>query len=137
MNQQEYQRRLLERERRYPEWKPLLADRPVHIHVDSGYAVTYAGQVATITAASLFGRMSASVSMDVPSKPILAPLPWVGETLNVVAMRTLRAADPYGCYEQRPPQTGDLRLVLGPDGDGLVVRSGSGNLNRGISGIAA
>ena len=125
MNQQEYQRRLLERERRYPEWKPLLADRPVHIHVDSGYAVTYAGQVATITAASLFGRMSASVSMDVPSKPILAPLPWVGETLNVVAMRTLRAADPYGCYEQRPPQTGDLRLVLGPDGDGLVVH-GSG-----------
>ena len=123
MNQQEYQRRLLERERRYPEWKPLLADRPVHIHVDSGYAVTYAGQVATITAASLFGRMSASVSMDVPFKPILAPLPWVGETLNVVAMRTLRAADPYGCYEQRPPQTGDLRLVLGPDG--LVVH-GSG-----------
>ncbi len=114
MNQQEYQRRLLERERRYLEWKPLLADRPVHIHVDSGYAVTYAGQVATITAASLFGWMSASVSMDVPSKPILAPLPWVGETLNVVAMRTLRAADPYGCYEQRPPQTGDLRLVLGP-----------------------
>ena len=98
---------------------------PVHIHVDPGYAVTYAGQVATITVASLFGRMSATVSMDVPSKPILAPLPWVGETLNVVAMRTLRAADPYGCYEQRPPQTGDLRLVLGPDGDGLVVH-GSG-----------
>ena len=125
MNQQEYQRRLLERETRYPEWKPLLAERPVHIHVDPGYATTYAGQVATITAASLFGRMSASASMDVPSEPILPPLPWVGEALNVVAMRTLKAADPYGHYEQRPPRTGDLRIVLGPNGDGLVVH-GSG-----------
>ena len=62
MNKQEYQRRLLERETRYPEWKPLLADRPVHVRIDSGYAATYAGQVAAITAASLFGRMSAAVS---------------------------------------------------------------------------
>ncbi len=125
MNQQEYQRRLLEREMRYPAWKPLLADRPVHIHVDPGYAATYAGQVATITAASLFGRMSASVSMGVPSEPILEPLPWVGEALDVVAMRSLRAADPYGLYEQRPSRPGDLRVVLGPYGDGLVVH-GSG-----------
>ena len=121
MNEQEYQRRLLEREMRYPGWKPLLADRPVHIHVDPGYAATYAGQVATITAASLFGRMSTSVAMDVPSEPILAPLPWMGETLDVVATRTLKAADPYGLYEQRPPGPGDLRLVLGSNGDGLVV----------------
>ncbi len=125
MNQQEYQQRLLEREMRYPEWKPLLADRPVHIHVDPGYAATYAGQVATITAASLFGRMSTSVSIDVPSKAILTPLPWLGEALDVVAMRTLKAADPYGLYEQRPSHTEDLRLVLGPYGDGLVVH-GSG-----------
>ena len=96
MNEQEYQRRLLEREMRYPGWKPLLADRPVHIHVDPGYAATYAGQVAMITAASLFGRMSTSVAMEVPSEPILAPLPWVGETLDVVAIRTLKAADLYG-----------------------------------------
>ena len=121
MNKQEYQRRLLERETRYPEWKPLLADRPVHISIDPGYATTYAGQVATVTAASLFGRMSASVSMDVPSQPVLAPLPWLGETLDTIAMRTLKAADPYARYEQRLPQTGDLRLVLGPGGDGIVV----------------
>ena len=125
MNQPEYQRRLLERERRYPGWKPLLSDRPVHIHVDPGYAVTYAGQVAAITAASLFGRMSASVSIDVDSMPVLAPLPWVGEKLDEVVMRTLKAADPYGCYEQRSAQTDDLRLVLGPNGYGLVVH-GSG-----------
>ena len=125
MNQREYQRRLLERETRYPGWKPLLADRPVHIHVDPGYAATYAGQVAAITAASLFGRMSASVSIDVNSTPVLAPLPWVGEQLDGVVMRTLKAADPYGCYEQRPAQADDLRLVLGPHGDGLVIH-GSG-----------
>lgn len=125
MNKQEYQRRLLERETRYPEWKSLLADRPVHIHVDPGYVATYAGQVAVITAASLFGRMSASVSIDVPSRAILPPLPWVGEKLDEVVMRMLRAADPYGCYEQRPAQTDDLRLALGPNGNGLVVH-GSG-----------
>ena len=125
MNQHEYQRRLLEREKRYPEWKPHLADRPVHIHVDPRYAATYAGQVAAITSASLFGRMSTSVSMEVDSVPVLAPLPWVGEKLDEVAMRTLKGADPYGRYEHRPSQTGDLRLMLGPNGDGLVVH-GSG-----------
>ena len=125
MNQQEYQRRLLERETRYPGWEPLLGDRPLHIHVDPGYAATYAGQVAAITAASLFSRMSASVSIDVDSMPVLAPLPWAGEKLDEVVMRTLKAADPYGCYEQRPARTHDLRLVLGPNGDGLVVH-GSG-----------
>ncbi len=125
MNQQEYQQRLLDREVRYPEWRPLLTDRPVHIHVDPEYADTYAGQVATITAASLFGRMSKSVSMKVPSVPVLSPLPWVGEQLDVIAMRTVKAADPFGLYEQRPSRPGDLRVVLGADGDGLVVH-GSG-----------
>ena len=94
MNKQEYQRRLLDRETRYPEWKPLLADRPVHIHVDPGYAATYAGQVATITAASLFGRMSTSVSIDVPSKVIRTPLPWVGEALDEVCDADLEGCGP-------------------------------------------
>ena len=44
MNKQEYQRRLLERETRYPNWKPLAADRPVHIHIDPAYGATYAGK---------------------------------------------------------------------------------------------
>ena len=125
MNQQEYRRRFLDREKRYPDWEPLPADRPVHIHVDPGYAATYAGQVAAITAASLFGRMSTSVSMEVASMPILAPLPWDGEKLDEVVMRTLQAADPYGCYEQRSPQNDDLCLVLGRNGNGHVVH-GSG-----------
>ena len=48
MNQQEYQRRLLERESRYPGWQVLAPNRVVHIHVDCEYARSYAGQVAAI-----------------------------------------------------------------------------------------
>ena len=123
MNQQEYQRRLLERETRYPEWKPLLADRPLHISVDPVYAATYAGQVATVTAASLFGRMSASVSMDVPSKPVLAPCHgW--RNARYSRHSTLKAADPYVVTSngRRGPETSGWRW---PNGDGLVIH-GSG-----------
>ena len=35
MNQQEFQRRLLERESRYPGWQVLPPNRVVHIHVDN------------------------------------------------------------------------------------------------------
>lgn len=125
MIEQEFRHRLSERESRYPGWKALMADCSVHIHVDPGYAATYAGQVAAITAASLFGRMSESVSVDVDSLPVLAPLPWASAKLDEVVMQTLKAADPYGRYEQRPAQIEDLRLVVGPAGDGLVVH-GSG-----------
>lgn len=125
MNEQEYWRRLSERESRYPDWEPLSVDCSIHIHVSPGYAATYAGQVAAITAASLFGRMSRSVSVDVGPLPVLAPLPWARAKLNEVVMRTLTEADPYGHYEQRPAQSEDLRLVIGPVGDGLIVH-GSG-----------
>ena len=121
MNKQEYQRRLLERETRYPNWKPLAADRPVHIHIDPAYGATYAGQVAAITAASLLGRMSKSVAVDVVPQPLLPPVSWMGTELDEVVIRTLKAADPYLRCEQRPAQDDDLRLVIGPVGNGLVV----------------
>ena len=98
----------------------------MHVHVDPGYAVTYAGQVAAITAASLFGRDEyLSLNGCAFQGQFSHHCPWAGEKLDEVVMRTLKAADPYGRYEQRPSQTGDLRLVLGPDGDGLVIH-GSG-----------
>ena len=125
MNQQEYERRLLEREARYPDWKPMSADRPVHIRIDPAYGATYAGQVAAITAASLLGRMSKSVAVDVAPQSVHPSLSWMGADLDEVVMRTLKAADPYGRYEQRLAEINDLRLVLGPSGDGLVVH-GSG-----------
>ena len=121
MNKQEYLRRLLERETRYTGWKPLAADRPVHIHIDPAYGATYAGQVAAITAASLLGRMSTSVAVDVVPQPLLPPVSWMGTELDEVVIRTLKAADPYLRCEQRPAQDDDLRLVVGPVGNGLVV----------------
>lgn len=121
MNQQEYERRLLERERRYPDWRPLPDDRPLHVQIDPTYGATYAGQVAAITAASLLGRMSKAVNVDIVHQPVVPPLSWMGAELDEVVMRTLRAADPYGHYEQRPARDRDLRLVVGPTGDGLVV----------------
>ena len=121
MNEQEFEQRWSARESRYPGWQPLPAERPVHIHVDPEYAGTYAGQVAAITAASLFGRMSKSVAVDVPSLPVLAPLPWANAKLDELVMRTLDAAHEYGRYEQRSARREDLRLVIGPGGDGLVV----------------
>lgn len=121
MNQQEYKRRLLERESRYPDWKPLKVDRPVHIHVDPAYGATYAGQVAAITAASLLGRMSESVAVNVVPQPLLPPVSWMGTELDEVVIQTLKAADPYLYFEQRPARDDDLRLVVGPVGNGLVV----------------
>ena len=121
MNEQEFEKRWLERESRYPGWHPLPADCSLHIQVDSEYAGTYAGQVAAITAASLFGRMSKTVAVDVPSLQVLAPLPWMGSKLDGIVIRTLEDTHQYGIYEQRPARREDLRLVVGPGGDGLVV----------------
>jgi len=93
----------------------------VHIHIDPAYSATYAGQVAAITAASLLGRMGKSVAVDVVPQPLLPPVSWMGAELDEVVIRTLKAADPYLRYEQRPAQDDDLRLVVGPVGNGLVV----------------
>ena len=121
MNEQKFAQRWTERESRYPGWHPLPTDRPVHIHVDPEYAGTYAGQIAAITAASLFGRMSRSVAVAVPPLQVLAPLPWTSSKLDEIVMRTLEDTHQYGIYERRSAQQEDLRLVVGPVGDGLIV----------------
>ena len=64
MNKQEFRRRWANRSDRYPDSRSLPTDRAVHIHVDPEYAGTYSGQVAAITAASLFGRMSTRVAVE-------------------------------------------------------------------------
>ena len=131
MNQQEYRQRLLDRESRYPGQRPLPDDIPVHIRVDPEYSATYAGQVAAITAASLFGRMSNMVTVAVEPQSVHPSLPWAGATLDKVVMQTLKEADPYGCYERGPAQAGDFPLVIGLTGDGLVVHgSGWGRVLR-------
>ena len=131
MNEQEFHRRWANRSDRYPGSRALPEDVSVHVHVDPGYAATYAGQVAAITAVSLFGRMSRCVAVDVPSLPIVDPLSWTGTKLDECLMRTLRESHKYGQYEQRTARGGDLRLVIGPDGDGLVIHGSGWGAYRG------
>ena len=130
MNDREIQRRLVERESRYPGWQPLPADHQVHIHVDRGYAETYAGQVAAITAASLFGRMSRSVEIEAPSVPVLTPLPWEGAKLDEIVKGTLDAVHRPG-KDQLSAGRKSLRVVIGPRGEGLVAHGSRWGAYRG------
>lgn len=133
MNEQEFHRRWTNRATRYAGSAWTSEDLPIHILVDPGYAATYAGQVAAITAASLFGRMSKCVAVDVPSLPIVGPLPWAGTTLEEQVMRTLHASHMFGRYEQRQARSDDLRLVIGPYGDGLVIHGSGWGAFRGMA----
>ena len=132
MNEEEFHRRWSDRSDRYPDAGPLPAGVSVHLHVDPGYAETYSGQVAAITAASLFSRMTRCVAVDVPPLPILDPLPWTGTKLDEFVMETLHDAHRSGKYEQRAARTEDLRLVIGSGGDGLVVHGSGWGAYRGF-----
>ena len=52
MNEQEFHRRWANRAERYAGSTTMSEDLSIHILVDPGYAATYAGQVAALTAAS-------------------------------------------------------------------------------------
>ena len=131
MNKSDFQKRWWDRSLRYPGSYPLPQSRPVHLCVDPEYASTFAGQIAAVTAAGLFGRMTESVAVDVPSLGMLPSLPWAGRTLDETVMRTLAEANLYGHHEQRPAGSDDLRLVIGPCGDGLVVHGTGWGAFRG------
>ena len=133
MNEQEFHRRWANRAERYAGSTTMSEDLSIHILVDPGYAATYAGQVAALTAASLFGRMSKCVAVDVPSIPIVDPLPWTGTRLDEQVMRTLHESHMFGRYEQRPARSDELRLVIGPDGDGLVIHGSGWGAFRGTA----
>ena len=132
MNEEEFHRRWSDRSDRYPGAGSLPAGVSVHLHVDPVYAGTYSGQVAAITAASLFGRMTRCVAVDVPPLPILDPLPWTGVKLDEFVMQTLRDAHRFGQYEQRAARPEDVRLVIGSGGDGLVIHGSGWGAYRGV-----
>lgn len=131
MNEQDFHRRWRDRSSRYLGGNDTDADLPIHLSVDADYAATYSGQVAAITAASLFGRMSRRVAVNAPSLPIVAPLPWRGQRLDEFMMRTLKGAHKYGEYAQRAPTSSDIRLSIGPHGDGLVMHGSGWGAYRG------
>ena len=125
MTEQDFHQRWSDRSSRYPGSQPLPSDLTVHLRIDPEYAGTYAGQVAAITAASLFGRMTRTVAFDVPSLAVVAGLPWQGVALDDLVMEILESTHRYGHHEQRKARTEDLRLTVGPAGHGLVIH-GSG-----------
>lgn len=131
MNEHEFHRRWQNRTQRYLGSHEPLADRQLHIHVDPEYGATYSGQVAAITAASLFGRMSRRVAVNVPSVSMVEPLPWQGTNLDEHIKRTLDGAHKFGRYDQRPACKEDLRIVIGPRGDGLVAHGSGWGAYRG------
>lgn len=133
MNEEEFHRRWSNRAERYAESLAIPKDLSIHIAVDPDYAATYAGQVAATTAASLFGRMSKCVAVDLPSLPIVDRLPWAGTKLDEHVMRTLNESHMFGRYEQRPGRSDDLRLVIGSDGDGLVIHGSGWGAFRGTA----
>ena len=90
MNEDDFDRLWSDRAARYPNSTAGTTDQTVHIHVDPVYAETYAGQVAAITAASLFGRMRRNVAVHVPSLSVVAPLPWPRVGLDDLVMRHAR-----------------------------------------------
>lgn len=121
MIEQDFHQRWSDRASRYPGSQLLPSDRAVHLHIDPEYASTYAGQVAAITAASLFGRMTTTVAFDAPSLTVADPLPWKGIALDGLMRQTLEATHPRGDHQQRAAASRDLRITVGPTGDGLIV----------------
>ena len=121
MQEQQYDARWGDRTARYPGSTPLPEGLTVHITVDADYAKTYGGQVAAVTAASIFGRMTKSVATQVPPEPVVHLLPWKAMTLDTVVSQTLANAHRYGRHASRKPKLGDLPVFVGPEGDGIVV----------------
>ncbi|MXV79779.1 MAG: hypothetical protein F4X58_12640 [Chloroflexi bacterium] len=132
MSEREFDSRWHDRAARYAKGASLPLDSPVHISVEPRFGSTYSGQVAAVTAASLFGRMTKRVSFDVAAQPIHNALPWSGASLDEVVEETLRACHRFGQYEQRAARDGDTRLVVGAIGDGLLMHGSGWNGYCGI-----
>ena len=121
ITEKEFDRRWLDRAVRYDRTQPQLLNRSIHLTVDPQYGSTFPGQVAALTAASLFGRLSKHVAFKVPSVPIADALPWAGLNLDEVVEEILCLAHKFGRYEQRPAHDNDLSVVVGAKGNGLII----------------
>lgn len=105
--------------------------QPVLLSIDKDYASRYAGQVALITAASLFARMTPSVFLDIPQINVVPSLPWRGLSLRDVAMELMRRADPFAPFDCRAEMQGDYIFRLGTVGKGRIVHGFGWNIYIG------
>ena len=96
-------------------------ERWILLRADEAHASSYDGQVAILTAANLFSRMTPAVVLDIPSVPIVAPLPWAGLDLQDHILKMMYRADPYGRFECRPHRGQDYLVHLGTNGAERIV----------------
>lgn len=106
-------------------------DRWILLRADPAYAARYDGQVAILVAANLLGRMTPALALDVPSVPIVEPLPWAGADLRTFVREQLFAADPFGRFTCRDTRDGDYILHLGRAGGPSIVHGSGWNLYAG------
>jgi molybdopterin/thiamine biosynthesis adenylyltransferase len=91
---------------------------PVHVAIDTGSAMTPAGQLALLALANQLARMARRISFAVPNPDvsILTRTSFPGETLSQVLLATLSAIDPCGDFvlSNRMP-VGAVSIGLGAD----------------------
>lgn len=107
--------------------------QPILLSIDKEYASRYDGQVALITAASLFARMTPSVFLDVPPIQVVPFLPWRGLSLRDVAMELMRHADPFAHFDCRAEMPRDYIVRLGTAGKSRIVHGSGWNIYIGPS----
>lgn len=130
MNETEWRAARNSRSLRYA-GRVLDPDKWVLLRADPAYAARYDGQVAILVAANLFGRMTPTLALDIPSVPIMEPLPQAGRDLHEYVLEQLHAADPFGKYKHRVAHDGDHIVHLGRAGAPAIVHGSGWNLYAG------
>jgi molybdopterin/thiamine biosynthesis adenylyltransferase len=130
MNEQEWRARRNSRSLRYAE-RVLDPGRWIILQCDATYADRYDGQVALLTAANLFARMTPAVVLDVPSAPLVSALPWAGQDLPGFLLDTMFKADPYGNFHRRARNNGDYVIHFGAEGAPFITHGSGWNLYLG------
>ena len=104
MNEEQWRRERDDRTLRYAQ-RRLDPQRWIAVTAPSAYVWRYDGQVALLTACNLLGRMSPSVVLAFPDKPVHPALPWSNYSLHELILAQMRAADPYGHFTVRKART--------------------------------
>ncbi|MBK79594.1 MAG: hypothetical protein CMQ43_01570 [Gammaproteobacteria bacterium] len=105
--------------------------RWIVLRAGRGYLSRYDGQVALLTAANLFARMTPAVALDIPAVRIAPPLPWAGQELRAFTIEMMLRADPYGKFESRAQRDGDCLVHLGPSGAPSIAHGSGWNIYLG------
>jgi len=107
--------------------------QPILLSIEKDYASRYDGQVALITAASLFSRMTPSVFLDIPAVRVVPFLPYRGQRLRDVAMGVMKHADPFAHFDCRTEIPRDYIVRLGTTGKDRIVHGSGWNIYIGPS----